>query len=316
MHKTHTELRHAHIFQPSKRGAERKTVIIFFITILTMAVEIVAGYLSGSMALFADGCHMGTHAAALGITFIAYFIARRYAADQRFAFGTWKVEILGAYTSAVVLGIVALSMVVMSIERLINPESISYDEAILVAVIGLIVNLICAIILSTGRSHHHHHTPDHAREHGHEHAPDLNLRAASVHVAADAMTSVFAIVALAGGKFLHLSFLDPLMGIVGALLIGKWTVGLLKDTTGSLVDREMDSPIVADIRRVIESDGKTRVSDLHVWRVAQSKYSCIITLARSDATTIADYKARLLAVPDLIHVSIEPHRLESGSSLS
>ena len=306
MHKTHTELQHEHIFQPPKHRAERKTAIVFFITILTMVIEIVVGYLSGSMALFADGCHMGTHAAALGITFIAYFIARRYAADQRFAFGTWKVEILGSYTSAIILGIVALSMIVMSIERFIHPETIAYNEAILVAVMGLTVNLICAIILGTGPSHDGSHSP----VHGHDHVQDLNLRAAFVHVAADAMTSVLAIVALTGGKFLRLPFLDPLMGIVGAVLIGKWTLGLLKDTTGILVDREMDSPIVAEIKRVVESDGITRVSDLHVWRVAQTRYSCIITLARSGTTTIADYKARLLAIPDLVHVSIEPHRLE------
>lgn len=312
MHKTHTELQHEHIFQPPKHRAERKTAIVFFITILTMAVEIVVGYLSGSMALFADGCHMGTHAAALGITFIAYFIARRYAADERFAFGTWKVEILGSYTSAIILGIVCLSMVVMSVERLINPERIAYNEAILVAVMGLIVNLICAIILGAGPSHDHQHSPvhDHEPSNRHGHAPDLNLRAAFVHVAADAMTSVLAIIALTGAKFLHLSFLDPLMGIVGAVLIGKWTLGLLHDTTGILVDREMDSPIVGEIKRVVESDGMTRVSDLHVWRVAQTKYSCIITLARSGTTTIADYKARLLAIHDLVHVSIEPHRLE------
>jgi cation diffusion facilitator family transporter len=311
MHASHTELTHDHVFQPTKPGAETRTAAVFLITVLTMTVEIVFGYLSRSMALFADGWHMGTHAAALGIAFVAFAIARKYARDQRFAFGTWKVEVLGAYTSAIILGIVAFSMAIMSIGRLIHPQRIAYDEAIIVAVIGLAVNLVCAIVLGAGSSHGHgRHEHGHDKRRHHDHSADLNLRAAFVHVATDALTSVLAIVALVGGKFLHLPFLDPLMGIVGAVLIGKWTLGLLQDTTGILVDREMDSPIVGEIRRVIESDGITRVSDLHVWRVAQTKYSCIITLARSGTTTIADYKERLLAIPDLVHVSIEPHRLK------
>jgi cation diffusion facilitator family transporter len=262
------------------------------------------------MALFADGWHMGTHAAALGIAFIAFAMARKYARDTRFAFGTWKVEILGAYTSAIILGIVAISMTVMSIERFINPERIAYDEAIIVAVIGLAVNLICAIILSVGTSHDHDHGLSHDHERSHNHGHDLNLRAAFVHVVTDALTSVLAIVALTGGKFLRFSFLDPLMGIVGALLIARWTWGLLKDSSGILVDKEMDSPVVERIKQLLENDGTTRVSDLHVWRVAQTKYSCIVTVARSNTTTIADYKERLKQIPELIHISIEPHRLD------
>ena len=309
MHHSHTELQHEHVFQPPKRGAERKTAVVFYITVLTMTVEIVAGWLSGSMALFADGCHMGTHAAALGIAFVAYAIARKYARDQRFAFGTWKVEILGAYTSAIVLAIVAFSMVIMSIERFIHPENIAYNEAIAVAIIGLAVNLVCAIVLSTGPSHNHGHRYE--RERHHDHAADLNLKAAFVHVITDAITSVLAIVALLGARYFNFVFLDPLMGIVGALLIWRWTWGLLRDSAGILVDKEMDAPVAADIRRVIESDGMTRVSDLHVWRVAQNRYACIVTLARSGKATIADYKERLKEIPDLIHVTIEPHRLES-----
>jgi cation diffusion facilitator family transporter len=271
-----------------------------------MAAEILVGYFSRSMALFADGWHMGTHAAALGISFLAYSIARKYAADTRFAFGTWKVEILGSYTSAIILGIVGLSMIAMSIGRLIHPESIAYNEAIIVAAIGLAVNLVCTLILATGHGHRHDH---HGHEGGHQHERDLNLRSALVHVATDALTSVLAIVALAGAKYLHLTFLDPLMGIVGALLIGKWTWGLLRESSSILIDKEMDSPIVARIRETVESDGATRVSDLHVWRVAQERYACIITLARSGNATIADYKERLRDLTELVHVSIEAHRI-------
>jgi cation diffusion facilitator family transporter len=305
MHKTHKELEHDHIFQPAKFRAERRTAVVFYITIITMIVEIIVGYMSRSMALFA-------HAAALGITFVAYGLARNYAHDHRFAFGTWKIEILGSYTSAIILGIVGLSMIVMSITRFFKPEPIAYNEAIVVAIVGLIVNLVCALILAGGRDTHHHDHAHVGRDHAHlHHSTDLNLKAALIHVATDAMTSVLAIIALLGAKFLRLTFLDPLMGIVGALLIAKWTWGLLKDSTGILVDKEMDSPIVAEIKRVAESDGTTRVSDLHVWRVAQTKYSCIITLARTGTATIADYKSRLKEIAGLVHVSIELHRLES-----
>ncbi|MBN1129660.1 MAG: CDF family Co(II)/Ni(II) efflux transporter DmeF, partial [Chitinispirillaceae bacterium] len=240
-----------------------------------------------------------------------YAVARRYAHDRRFAFGTWKVEILGAYTSAIILGIVGFSMVVMSIERLIHPLPIAYTEAIVVAIVGLLVNLTCAIILSAG-SHahadtHHHHNQAHT---------DLNLRAALVHVVTDALTSVLAIIALFGAKYFGIVALDPLMGIVGALLIWRWTWGLLKQSSGILTDMEMDSPIVSEIKRTIEMDGTTKVSDLHVWRVAQSKYSCIITVARSGDITIADYKSRLARIPDLVHVTIELHRLEATRPVS
>lgn len=305
MHKSYKELEHGHIFQSSKQSLEKKTAIVFYITLVTMAAEIVVGWISRSMALFADGWHMGTHAAALGISFIAYMIARKYAADARFAFGTWKVEILGSYTSAIILGIVGLSMIVMSVERLLRPELIAYNEAIIVAAIGLVVNLICAIILASGHDRHHDHNP------GRHHERDINLRSALVHVMTDALTSVLAIIALIGAKYLHLTFLDPVMGIVGALLIAKWTWGLLRDSSSILVDREMDSPIAGKIREFIESDGVTRVSDLHVWRVAQERYACIITLAKSGTATIADYKARLgNRLPELAHVSIEAHQLE------
>jgi len=201
-----------------------------------------------------------------------------------------------------------------SVGRLLRPERIAYDEAIIVAVIGLAVNLACALILASGHDHHHHGADHHKHDHHHHrggrhHERDLNLRSALVHVATDALTSVLAIVALIGAKYLRLNFLDPAMGIVGAALIARWTWGLLRDSSSILVDREMDSPVVAKIREIVESDGATRVSDLHVWRVAQDRYSCIITLARTGNATIADYKERLRALPELAHVSIEVHRL-------
>ncbi|MFO7570540.1 MAG: CDF family Co(II)/Ni(II) efflux transporter DmeF, partial [Smithellaceae bacterium] len=254
--------------------------------------------------LLADGWHMGTHAFALGISLIAYILARKYAQDNRFAFGAWKIEILGAYTSAIVMGIVGLFLIYSSVERLIHPLAIQYNQALLVAVLGLVVNVVCAVVLQTGGHGH-----DHAHE-GHDHAKphqDLNHRAAYMHVVADAVTSVLAIVALLGAKYFQIVWLDPFMGLVGAALILRWAAGLLKDSSAILLQREMDAPIAGEIKTLMESDGDTKVSDLHIWRVAQNQYACIVSVVAEGGYSAEEYKMRLENVHDLAHCTVEIH---------
>jgi len=301
--------RHAHLFHAGNQRAERRTWVVVWITLAMMTAEIVAGVLCHSMALLADGWHMGTHAGALGIAALAYVLARRHAADTRYAFGTWKIEILGGFASAVLLGAVAVGMVYMSADRLLHPQAIRCNEALVVAVIGLAVNLVCAAIIG---GHDDHHDHDHDR-HGYDHAhhagrhADLNLRAAYLHVVADALTSVLAIIALLGAKYAHWQFLDPLMGIVGAVMIIRWTYSLLSQTSGILLDREMDSPLVGNIRKTLEADADTRISDIHLWRVGQEAYACVIALVASQPRDPVHYKALLNRFPELVHITIEPH---------
>ena len=232
---------HSHQFHTSNLGAERKTRLAVWLTAVMMVAEVAGGWYFNSMALLADGWHMSSHALALGLSLLAYAAARRYAGDRRFAFGTWKIEILGGYSSALLLLGVAGLMAFQSVERLLVPGQIHYDEAILIAVAGLAVNLICAWLL---RDDHHH-------DHHHHHHHDLNLRSAYLHVMADAATSVLAIAALLAGKFWGASWLDPAMGLVGALLVALWARGLLRDTGRVLLDAEMDAPVVAEIHEVI-----------------------------------------------------------------
>lgn len=306
MHREHIELwQHQHVFNVEKKAIEKRTLIVVILTFVTMIAEIFFGWLTNSMALFADGWHMGTHAFALGISLLAYILARKFAEDSRFSFGAWKIEVLGAYSSAIVLGMVGLLMVFTSVQRIINPLSIQFNQALFVAVLGLLVNVICAVILN-----HKEHAPDQhhdQRKHsGHHHErQDLNHQSAYLHVVADALTSVLAIVALIGAKYLHFNWLDPFMGIVGAGLIMQWSVFLLKDTAKILLEREMDSPIVKEIREEIESDGDTKISDLHIWQIAQNKYACIVSLVTGNQHTIEEYKMRLRNVHELAHITIE-----------
>lgn len=309
MHNEQIELwQHHHIFNVDKKAIEKRTLIVVIITFVTMTAEILFGWISNSMALLADGWHMGTHAFALGISLIAYIVARKYAKDETFAFGTWKIEILGAYTSAIVLGIVGVIMIYSSVERIINPLSIYYNQALFVAILGLLVNLVCAIILNSGgHAHehaHHHHGEDEHSHHEHDHE-DLNLKSAYLHVVADAMTSVLAIIALLGAKYFNFIWLDPFMGIVGAGLIIRWSFLLLKDTGGILLEREIDNPIADEIKTEIESDGDSKISDLHIWKVAQNKYACIVSLVTARNYSIEAYKARLNKIHKLAHVTIE-----------
>ena len=314
MHNEQIELwQHHHTFNVDKKAIEKRTLIVVLVTFVTMIAEIMFGWITNSMALLADGWHMGTHAFALGVSLFAYIMARKYAKDQRFTFGAWKIEILGAYTSAIVLGIVGVVMIFYSVERIFNPLSIHYTQALFVAVLGLLVNLICAIILNvSGHSHKHEHLHkgDEHSHHGHKHE-DLNLKSAYLHVVADALTSVLAIVALLGAKYFYINWLDPFMGIVGAGLIIRWSFLLLKDTSGILLECEMDNPIVNEIKNKIESDGDSKISDLHIWKVAQNKYACIMALVTGEKYSIEEYKTRLNKVHELAHITIEINKCKS-----
>lgn len=244
---------HDHNFDTGNAAAERSTRLVMWITAVMMVLEITAGWWYNSMALLADGWHMSSHAVAIGLSAVAYTAARRYAQDSRFAFGTWKIEILSGFASAIFLLGVAVMMLVGSVERLISPQPIHYQPAILVAILGLVINLICAKLLGNAHNHDHGHSHDKGHtHHEHEHE-DLNLKSAYIHVVADAATSVLAIIALLGGLMYGWSWLDPAMGIIGAGLIAVWAKGLIVDTGKILLDREMDHPVVAEIRDVIET---------------------------------------------------------------
>jgi cation diffusion facilitator family transporter len=274
-----------------------------WLTAVMMVVEIVGGWWFNSMAVLADGWHMSSHVLALGLSAFAYAFARRHAANRRYAFGTWKVEVLGSYTSALFLLGIAGLMVWQSVARLVSPQSIHYDEAIVIAVVGLAVNLLCAWWL---RGHHHGHDHGHEEHEHHARHADLNVRSAYLHVLADAATSVLAIVALTGGKFWGAAWLDPVMGLVGAALVAVWARGLLRDSGRVLLDAEMDAPVVREIRDVIER-GKVpaRITDLHVWRVGREKYACVISLTTSSQMD-GDYFRRELGVhEELAHVTVE-----------
>ena len=300
-----TKWQHNHEFDTGNALAERGAKAVMWITLAMMVIEIAGGLWYNSMALLADGWHMSSHALALGLSAFAYVAARRYAHDPRFAFGTWKIEILAGYTSAILLICVAAIMVFSSIDRLLSPKPIHYQEAMLVAGIGLAVNLLCAYIL--GGAHHSHDHGDHHA--GHDHHHDLNLKSAYLHVIADAATSVLAIVALAGGWFYGWTWLDPVMGIVGAVLIIVWARGLIIDTGKVLLDREMDHGVVEEIREVIGkdfADSDSKLTDLHVWRVGKGAYSAALVVVTHDSTLSPErVKAALGIHEEIVHVTVE-----------
>ena len=297
---------HVHVFDSGNQAGERGTRLVVVITILMMGVEIVAGWWFNSMALLADGWHMGSHAVAIGLSAFAYALARRHARDHRFAFGTWKIEILGGFASALFLLGVAAWMVVGSVERILDPRPIHYREAIVVAVLGLAVNLVCALIL--GRAHDHGHDHSHGQAGGHH--QDLNLRSAYVHVLADAATSVLAIAALAGGLAFGWAWLDPVMGSAGAILVAVWAKGLLRDSSRVLLDAEMDHPVVAEIREALatqpEWGSETRITDLHVWRVGKRSYACVLALASPNpGLTVQSVRQCLAIHEEIAHLTVE-----------
>ena len=323
---------HDHAFDEGSEKAERSTRLVMWITAAMMVVEIAAGWWYNSMALLADGWHMSSHAVAIGLSALAYATARRYAQDPRFAFGTWKIEVLAGFASAIFLLGVAVMMVVGSVERILSPQPIHYQEAMLVGVLGLMVNMVCAMLLGNAHHHdhgqghhhgHHDHHPenhhDHHQEHHHqlhqehhqEHHHDLNLKSAYLHVIADAATSVLAIVALAGGWMYGWSWLDPVMGLLGAVLVAVWSKELIVQTGKVLLDREMDHPVVDEIRDEVEADqasGATHITDLHVWRVGKKVYSCALTVVTQNRLlTPKVIRQRLAVHEEIVHATIEIH---------
>jgi cation diffusion facilitator family transporter len=303
-------LKHEHDFSVINKKGERRTKQVLVLTFLTMILEITAGVLFGSMALLADGWHMGTHVAAFMIAIIAYRYSRVHAHDQTFAFSSGKVSVLGGYTSSVVLGVVALIMLIESGQRIVHPHLIHFDEAIAVAVFGLFINLICALLL---KDHDHGHTHDHTHSHDHSHTHDHNLKAAYLHVLADALTSVLAIIALVLGKYYGWIWLDPVMGIVGALIIVQWSYSLMKETSPVLLDESIALKYKLAIKEKIESDADNRISDLHIWQVGPSHFALIISIVSHDPKAPEYYKELLkefrgAGINKLSHITVEVNR--------
>jgi cation diffusion facilitator family transporter len=263
-----------------------------------------------SMALLADGWHMSSHALALGLSVLAYSAARKLAKDRRFSLGTWKIEVLAGYTSAVLLVLVAALMLFQSVERLMDPSPIHYNQAIVIGIVGLGVNLACAWLLRGGGHDHGHHHHDHGHTHDHDHHQDLNLRSAYIHVIADAATSVLAIVALFGGKLWGASWLDPLMGIVGAVLVAAWAYSLMRDSGKILLDAEMDAPVAEEIRQELADSGHVlAITDLHLGRIGKGKYQCVLALSSADNALTADRVRQILAIhQELVHITVEINR--------
>jgi len=299
---------HSHTYSIDYGRGERNTRRVIALTLTMMVVEIAAGMAFGSMALLADGWHMGTHAIALGITAFAYYFARKHAGNRTFSFGTGKVGVLGGFASAVVLAVIAVLMGVESVQRLFSPQPIRFNEAIGVAVLGLVVNLVSAVWLRDV-PHRHGRSPDEADAHNHHH--DHNLRAAYLHVVADALTSVLAILALSTGKLLGWTWMDPVMGIVGGVIILKWSHGLLIDTGKILLDRDVGRTAVEDIRRIIEADSDNRVADIHVWRVGPRQLYAILSIVTHFPESPEHYKKLLAGQDELVHVTVEVNRCES-----
>lgn len=295
---------HEYLGSAHDRNA-RRTLWVVLLTLAMMVAEIAAGYLTGSMALLADGFHMATHAGALGIAAAAYAYARRHAGSQRYSFGTGKVGDLGGFASALILGIVALSVGIESAIRLFQPGEVQFDMAIFIAVIGLVVNIVSALLLGHGHSHDHHpHDHDHGHDHHHHGGHDNNLRSAYLHVIADALTSVLAIAALLAGRFLGWEWLDPAMGIVGALVIARWSWSLMKVTAGVLLD-QTDEHVAEEIRELVEQPGDARITDLHVWRIGPEAHAAIVSVVGNAGVDLAGIRQRLVPVHEVRHLTIE-----------
>jgi len=310
-HTAPTPWQHSHNYAFDTSIAERRTRVVIALTATMMIVEIAAGFAYNSMALLADGWHMSTHVTAFLITAIAYYFGRRHAVDIHYSFGTGKMGVLGGFTSAVILFMVAFFMAGESIYRIITPAPIHFDEATAVAVIGLAVNLISALIFKD--SHHH---AEHGAEHG-QHHHDLNMRAAYLHVLADAFTSVTAIVALLCGKFFGWSWLDPVMGLVGAVVISIWAYGLLRDTSGILLDRTPESSdLPHEIRSAVESDGDSLVTDLHIWQIAAGKFAAIVSIVGHDPKSSDAYRALFREHEELAHVTVEVQHCHDQAKVS
>jgi cation diffusion facilitator family transporter len=303
-----TKVPHTHQFDEVNPLAERRTRWVVMLTAVTMLVELLAGWKFNSMALLADGWHMSSHVIALGLSVAAYAFARRLRHDDRFAFGTWKVEVLGGYTSALILVGVAVFMVYECVTRLLHPGAIAYNQAIGVATLGLLVNLLSAWMLAGAAPRPGRHgAHSHAHAHDHAHAgTDLNLRSAYVHVAADAATSVLAILALTGAKYLQIPWLDAAVGLFGSGVVAAWAVALLRSTSRSLLDADMDAPVVAEIRQTLrDAPLHSELDDLHVWKVGKSRYACLLSVTTASEATPEYFRSLLKAHEEIVHVTVE-----------
>lgn len=296
---------HQHSFgQDQKRPGEFRTLLVITLTASMMIVEIAAGIAFGSMALLADGLHMGSHAVALSINAFAYVYARRHAHNERYSFGTGKVNTLGGYTGAILLAVFATMMAFESITRLIEPVEIAFNQAIFVAVVGLIVNGASVLILGMDHGHNHDHHHDH----------DHNLKSAYLHVLADALTSLLAIFALLIGKYFGAIWMDPLMGIVGAILVARWSFSLLKTTSTIILDEQASADICNTIQLAIESEESSRITDLHVWTIGPGIYSAVISIVSNNPQQPAYYKSRIAEHIELQHVSVEVNAYDEQRS--
>ena len=311
----HPPLANDHASHAGVGQAETRTRIVVGVTTAMMVLEIAVGRITGSLALTADGWHMATHAGALGLSALAYAFARQRAGDPRYSFGTGKTYALAGYTSAVLLGLVALWMGFESARRLISPVTIRFGEALPIAVLGLIVNLVCAVVLGLGHDDHghdhdHEHSPDHDHDHArsHEHGHDHNLRSAYLHVIADAFTSVLAIVALLAGKYLRWTQLDPLMGIVGAVVISRWALDLARGSAHQLLDAAVEPGRTERLRSALEAGGTSRVLDLHLWEIGPNRRACVVAVAEDEPREARHYHRRIRAVEDVCHLTVEVHR--------
>jgi cation diffusion facilitator family transporter len=301
-----TAWEHSHVFEQDQvRPAEKRTLLVVVLTAAMMLVEITAGLAYGSMALLADGLHMASHASALGIALLAYVVSRRLAADRSFAFGTGKISSLAGFASAVLLLGFALAMATESVGRLINPVAISFDQALIVAVAGLLVNGASAWILATAPGHDGGEQRSGPQHHDH------NLRAAYLHVMADALTSLLAIFALAVGKYLGAGWMDPAAGVVAAILVARWSYGLILESSHVLLDRQVDGTLVWSLRSAIENASSDRVADLHVWSIGHGIYAAEMAVVSEAPRNPDYYKALLSAHLNVVHATIEVHRCPS-----
>lgn len=294
---------------------ERALWWVTWITLATMALELAAGYWSASLALVADGWHMGTHALALGGAALAAHVSRRVHGSARFAFGGWKIEVLSAHTSGLLLLAVGVWIAIDAVAAFGAARAVAYGEALVVAALGLGVNLVCALVLARagghGHAHRDHGAHRHADEHGHEYGRghgDQNFAAAYVHVVADAFTSVLAILALAGGLWWGWAWLDPAVALVGALVIGRWAFGVLRDSGRALVDASTPPYLAAQVRALIEGDGDAKLADLHLWQVGPQAYAAALSIVADRPQACGLYGARLKTLDALKHATIEVHR--------
>lgn len=295
---------HEHVFLGAAHEENaRRTLWVVMLTVVMMVAEIAAGYVTGSMALLADGFHMATHAGALGIAAAAYAYAKRHARSPRYSFGTGKVGDLGGFASALILALVALGIGVESVIRLLEPTAVQFGTATLIAIAGLVVNIVSALLLGHGHSHGHDHNHEHDHEH-HHHSNDNNLKSAYVHVLADALTSVLAIAALLAGRYLGWVWLDPVMGIVGAIVIARWAWSLMGITVGVLLD-QTDEHVAAEIRELVEQPGDARITDLHVWRVGPDAHAAIVSVVGQASTDADSIRERLKPVHEVSHLTVE-----------